>query len=197
MNKASYRKIDTKLSTVARQNLYITPSNLEDEIDQRTQVYFHPDASEKLDLNTLKAFVCCAKCKQIPLDLQQCTACEAIVCGPCQRTITKAAEEKGSVPLCPKCSNGESFEFKQVKQHNLRELLKLMTEEHCCEVDQAGYTPEADVDEDGQAVLKANNDIKKAANAVVAGADGEESKQYEGTTEMPFESRQPQSDADP
>ena len=48
-----------------------------------------------------------------------------------------------------------------------------MTEEHCCEVHQAAFTLEPHVDLE---ILKASDEIKASANAIVDGTNVEEIK---------------------
>lgn len=124
---------DTNLSYSERMNLQISDNQLHSEILERCQVYFEPDHSSKLNLEDLKEFVTCAKCKKIPLDLQQCEGCSSIVCEPCQREIMKKSQENSFVKkFCPSCKVPNQFKFTKVKQNNFQKLIRQMTEMHSC-----------------------------------------------------------------
>ena len=75
----------------------------------------------------------CVKCKNIPLDIQQCESCEEIICNICHLEIQVYSAKSKDKPLCPnkECQSKSEFKLKPIGT-KLTKFAKMMKQKHCC-----------------------------------------------------------------
>lgn len=135
------------LTRTERQMLILSDSQLLLEMSKKTQLYFKPDHlnfSENSE-QSLASLLQCVVCKEIPFDLRQCVACEAVICMPCkvrlqeqeERLVNHARAQGKSLACfkrqgCPSCGDNPELFLESVKNGQIMRSLSKYTESHCC-----------------------------------------------------------------
>ena len=120
---------DTELSLAARQQLHISTRQLNSEKLSRQLLYFNPDHSKHIDLDTLKTYVSCIICNKIPICLEYCNSCNKIICKRCQ----ECSGQDDATSSCPACLK-QGAVYETIDCFHFQEIVKQMTEVHDCQV---------------------------------------------------------------
>ena len=97
MNKDTLRE----LAVEARIELHISDRQIGRDLERCKQEYFHPNEFKGMDQALCVMLKCleCSGCKRVPLQLQECSNCLAVLCRPCEKKIRLQEDEKKMV--CP------------------------------------------------------------------------------------------------
>lgn len=124
MNKDS-----RKLTQIERQMLVLSDTHLLQEVMQRTQMYFEPDAVHSAELEQLECLARCYLCRRIPLDIHQCYACETVICPQCQlkmqeeNRLRQQLDPDTSPKGCPNCENNPELHLVRLKNAEAKKRL--------------------------------------------------------------------------
>lgn len=136
MNKDAMREMPLE----ARIQLHISDRQIKMEMQKCKQHYFNPNEFHSIDpalkvmLNCLK----CESCERIPLELQECGHCAAIVCKSCEDLIknvngdTPEEEQCCPDPDCEGTLNGDLFEVAEFSSKMMLKQLQDNTIMHSC-----------------------------------------------------------------
>lgn len=106
-------------------------------------MHYNPDAEYEAEVEAIKLNVRCCVCKKIPLDIQQCVECDAVICLPCKaQIIEKAGQEQQqhgfqASKKCPVCQGNPQLHLTRMKNRQVIHKLQTIYETHCCPFDGA------------------------------------------------------------
>ena len=61
-------------------SLVLSRLGMEREYCRRTIQFFEPDDEYKDTVQVLSRYICCSICGQLPLEIESCISCDAVIC---------------------------------------------------------------------------------------------------------------------
>lgn len=132
----------SNLSVMERQMLILSQEQLLLEINERVQKHIRPDQAHNREIGQFSCLITCVSCKRIPLDVQQCVFCEAVICKPCRLKMKQEESQHGTAACCPQCRQNPELTVVWLKNGQAKAKISRIYESHSCSQDDAKEEPQ-------------------------------------------------------